>query len=400
MRSLRQKRFFIALAALISAAIMTSWSHEYGLAQTIETTSPDKTTFTSSIAQFEITYVDTANYIVGQQTVQYSSTLNQEVSLDIGHLSLPTGYYLHQVWEKYTVKYGEVCYLELEVCPEQAVLARSLEGLEGRNQTAITLNYVESTGRIVHSQTIEQPPLPEGSLKAVFKIHENYEIHVPEGYQLCQEAPEFLQGLRLGRTDFYLEIEPNIPGVDPFYYGKGNGDGIARETSPSLEAKVEPLENYNLVEDSTFVYLFYLDEMENLIDSQFLCFPGTDYILLQEEDLNIPSGYALLDPWIPYYTENGETLTVSFVVSPIQKEDQKVESLASSTSSFDLASSFSSLNETSQSQAFISSSNPLTTQQPLRKSAESTAAFQNLIFYFFCVCLSLCGFTYFKKQID
>lgn len=403
MQSLKRKCLFKALVAVLAnIVIFTSWSSDHSFAYAIETMSPYKAT--STIAEFEITYVDTAHYIVGTQTVQYSSAINQEVSLDIGHLSLPRGYYLHQVWEKYTVKYGEVCHLELEVCPEQVALARSFEGLEGRNQTAITLNYVESTGRIVFSETIKQENVPSGSLKAVFKLHENYEIHIPEGYQLCEAPPEFLQGRRLGRTDFYLEIEPNIPGVDPFYYGKGSGDGgNLIKSSPSVEELVEKaqtsLEEYNLVESSTSIYLFYLDEGENLIDSQFLCFPGTGYILLKEEDLKIPNGYELLDPWIPYYTENGETLTVSFVISPTQNEEQSFESESLVTTYEEDQANSQNLNSFSSIQASTRSSNSFTTQQPLRKNAEKTATFQNVLLYFFLACMSYKGFTYFKKQL-
>lgn len=397
MRFLKRNSFVISL---VSVLISTTGSAMPILAQGIETTTPLYANTPQSIATFELTYVDSAQYIVGHQTVQYAGS-SQEATLDINHLCLPKGYYLDQVWDKYTVPYGEICEIEFQVAPEQAVVSRSIDGLEGRNKTAITLNYVEAANpeRIVESQTFEQLDRLEGSYLAVFTLHQDYELDVPLGYQLSNDPPEVLQGLRIGRTDFYLEIEPNIPGIDPFYYGKGSGDGSPLESSLSLQtpaqsAPVEEAKDLTTpreyargefdLEATTPVYLFYLDEMEQLIDSQTIYFPGQGYILLQEGDLHLPQGYGLSEPWEPFYTEDGEPLTVSMVVTPLETEIQETNEQVSFLA-------HPSIDESNDSF--------LERNQPKRQTAHETAVFQNAFFYLLLAISSLFGFLSLKRLV-
>lgn len=402
MRFLKRNSFVISL---VSVLISTIGSAMPILAHGIEMTTPLYANTPQSMATFELTYVDSSHYIVGHQTVQYAGS-SQEATLDINHLCLPKGYYLDEVWDKYTVLYGEVCEIEFQVAPEQAVISRSIDGLEGCNKTAITLNYVEAANpeRIVESQTFEQPDRLEGSYLTVFTLHQDYELNVPLGYQLSKNPPEVLQGLRIGRTDFYLEIEPNIPGVDPFYYGKGSGDGSLLESSlsPQTSAQIAPLEEakdltvqreyargeFDL-EATTPVYLFYLDEMEQLIDSQTIYFPGQGYILLQEEDLHLPQGYGLCEPWEPFYTEDGEPLTVSMVVTPLKTDIQEIQEQDSSLIHPSIEASSYSLKTPSI----------LEGNQPKRQTARDTAVFQNAFFYLLLAISSLFGFLSLKRLV-
>ncbi len=396
MRLLKRNSFVISLGCLFGSTLPT-------LAKGIESISPWSVHAAQSTATFELTYLDSAQYIVGHQTVQYAGSA-QEATLDISHLCVPQGYYLDEVWNKYTVRYGEVCELEFHVAPEQAIISRSIEGLDGYHKTAITLNYVEASNpnRIVESQTFEQLDRLEGSYFSVFRLHQDYEINVPLGYQLSNDLPEVLQGLRIGRTDFYLEIEPNLPGVDPFYYGKGNGDGSPIESNLSLQATTfsTPLEEekdfpttyprleFDL-EASTPVYLFYLDEREQLIDSQSIYFPGQGYVLLQEEDLHLPQGYELSEPWIPYYTEDGEPLTVSLMVSSLDEKKQDFQNIVES----------SSLEEESLASHLKNPSIPQGLQ-PRRQIARETAVFQNAFFYLLLAISSLFGFLCLKRLVQ
>ncbi len=381
---------------LISLGLMSILGHPLITCAQENTSYPLVHTTSSSIATFELSYIDPAHYIVGHQSVQYTGS-SQEVTLDINHLRLPQGYCLDQVWNKYTIKYGETCEIEFQVTPQQAAISRSIEGLEGQGQTAITLNYVEAANpsRIVESQTIEQPNMPQGSYYAVFTLHQDYEINVPMGYQLSNDPPEVLQGLRLGRTDFYLEIEPNLPGVDPFYYGKGNGDGPLSEAIPLKESQDNkilessmPTQHPRLEQDLesvTPVYLFYLDEMEQIIDSQAIYFPSQDYILLQEKDLHLPSGYTLSEPWEPYYTENGEPLTVSLVLTPLEEIPFQDFS--------------SSLVHPSIEEEIPLEQSALKENRPIRQMAYDTAVFQNAFFYKLMAIGSLFGFLGLKRLL-
>lgn len=392
-------RFLKRSSFLISLGLISSLGHP--LVTLAQETTPYSLvqTASSSIATFELIYIDPAHYIVGHQSVQYTGS-SQEVTLDINHLRLPQGYCLDQVWNKYTIKYGETCEIEFQVTPQQAAISRSIEGLEGQDKTAITLNYVEATNpnRIVESQTIEQPNMSQGSYYAVFTLHQDYEINVPMGYQLSNDPPEVLQGLRLGRTDFYLEVEPNLPGVDPFYYGKGNGDGPLSEVMPlaTLEENKDnkilessmPTQHPRLEQDLesvTPVYLFYLDEMEQIIDSQAIYFPSQDYILLQEEDLHLPNGYGLSEPWEPYYTENGEPLTVSLVLTPLEEV------------SFPDCSS--ALVHPSIEEEMPLEQSALKENTPIRQMAYDTAVFQNAFFYTLMAIGSLFGFLGLKRLL-
>ena len=402
MRFLKRNSFVISLVSILVSGIGSVLPV---LAQEFEITTPLYANSPQSTATFELTYIDSAHYIVGHQTVQYAGS-SQEATLDISHLCLPKGYYLDEVWDKYTVKYGEICEIEFQVAPQQAVISRSIDGLEGYNKTAITLNYVEAANpdRIVESQTFEQPDRLEGSHLAVFTLHQDYELNVPLGYQLSNDPPEVLQGLRIGRTDFYLEIEPNIPGVDPFYYGKGSGDGSSLASSLTLQApaQITPVEEVKDLstqtkyargefdlEATTPVYLFYLDEMEHLIESQTIYFPGQGYVLLQEEDLHLPQGYSLSEPWEPFYTEDGEPLTVSMIVTPLETETQNVEKQASFLT-------HPSIDESNYS---LKTPSILEGNQPKRQTARETAVFQNAFFYLLLAISSLFGFLCLKRLV-
>ena len=133
----------------------------------------------------------------------------------------------------------------------------------------------------------------------------------------------------------------------------------------------------------------HLDDMEQLIDSQTIYFPGQGYILLQEKDLHLPQGYGLCEPWEPFYTEDGEPLTVSMVVTPIETDIQEIQEQ-------DSFLNHPSIEESSHS---LKTPSILEGNQPKRQTARDTAVFQNAFFYLLLAISSLFGFLSLKRLV-
>lgn len=300
---------------------------------------------------FYINYIDAAGFQLGDQHIR-ADDQDGTVELRADMLELPEGFVVDDSWQTITVAAGEDAYPDVMPVHEDPQVEAQIEqeSKESASSGVLTMVYRQEDGAIAGIESFLRVFRPSaGGRYYVFEqSNGDYSANVPSGYALSEEVQPQYEVPIGGRRVVDLKV------------------AAASDDAARTGAKAQSRFQITYLEEGTVRHM------------QTLTIEGEDDLVLREDMLELPEGYALAKPLGEYSAKPNMDMGVML---EIVKE--------TNVSSNEDASSVSSA-QNNQNDADAASQ----AQKPTDAKSASTAYSTNLWLLIGVFALAACGIGY------
>ncbi len=300
---------------------------------------------------FYINYIDAAGFQLGDQHIR-ADEQEGTIELRADMLELPQGFVLDDSWETISVAAGEDAYPDVILVHEDPKVEAQIEqeSKESASSGVLTMVYRQEDGTVAGIESFLRVFRPSaGGRYYVFEqSNGDYSANLPQGYTLCEEVQPQYEVPIGGRRIVELKV------------------AAASDEAVRTGAKAQSRFQITYLEEGTVRHM------------QTLTIEGEDDLVLREDMLELPEGYALAKPLGEYFAKPNMDMGVML-------EIVKETNVSQNEDASSVSSQQSGVNDTDAASQ---------SQKPTDAKSASTAYSTNLWMLIGAFALAACGIGY------